>query len=101
MAGLAPAGKRRMRRLAAPAAALGLLSCALAAAGPASAASTVAGQPAATAPGGPGAMSFFDLARKDCLGTARNTGSKAWYTVAGGVRRSQPARLRARAEHHL
>ncbi len=37
------------------------------------------------APGGPGAPSHFDLARKDCLGTARNTTSKVWYTVAGGV----------------
>ncbi len=39
----------------------------------------------ATAPGAPGALSHFDLARKDCLGTARNTASKVWYTVAGGV----------------
>jgi len=37
------------------------------------------------APGGPGALSHFDLARKDCLGTARNTESKVWYTVAGGT----------------
>jgi glucan 1,4-alpha-glucosidase len=37
------------------------------------------------APGGPGAMSHFDLARKDCVGTARNRTSKVWYTVAGGV----------------
>lgn len=37
------------------------------------------------APGGPGSTSHFDLARKDCLGTARNTTSKVWYTVAGGV----------------
>jgi glucoamylase len=35
--------------------------------------------------GAPGALSHFDLARKDCLGTARNTTSKVWYTVAGGV----------------
>ena len=34
---------------------------------------------------GPGAVSHFDLARKDCLGTARNTNSKVWFTVAGGV----------------
>jgi glucoamylase len=40
---------------------------------------------ASTAPGAPGAPSYFDLARKDCLGTAANTGSKVWYTVAGGV----------------
>jgi glucoamylase len=37
------------------------------------------------APDGPGAVSHFDLARKDCLGTAANTTSKVWYTVAGGV----------------
>jgi glucoamylase len=30
-------------------------------------------------------MSYFDLARKDCLGTAAGTRSKVWYTVAGGV----------------
>jgi glucan 1,4-alpha-glucosidase len=46
--------------------------------------------PAATAapspaPGAPGSLSHFDLARKDCLGTARNTSSKVWYTVANGV----------------
>src|ERR1700750_1209269 len=41
--------------------------------------------PAGSAPLGPGALSHFDLARKDCLGTARNTTSKVWYTVAGGV----------------
>jgi glucan 1,4-alpha-glucosidase len=34
---------------------------------------------------GPGAMSHFDLARKDCVGTARNTRSKVWFTVANGV----------------
>src|SRR5579872_2020897 len=37
------------------------------------------------APGGPGALSHFDLARKDCLGTARNTTSKVWFTIANGV----------------
>ena len=52
--------------------------------------SGAAAAPAAVAaPGsatdGPGALSHFDLARKDCLGTARNTTSKIWYTVAGGV----------------
>ena len=40
---------------------------------------------AAAAPDGPGALSHFDLARKDCVGTARNTASKVWYTVANGV----------------
>jgi glucan 1,4-alpha-glucosidase len=39
----------------------------------------------AAAPDGPGALSHFDLARKDCLGTARNRTSKVWYTVANGV----------------
>jgi glucoamylase len=34
---------------------------------------------------GPGALSHFDLARKDCLGTAQNTTSKVWFTVADGV----------------
>src|ERR1044072_9244610 len=41
---------------------------------------------AAAAPDpGPGALSHFGVARKDCLGTARNTASKAWFTVADGV----------------
>ena len=40
---------------------------------------------AGTAAGAPGALSHFDLARKDCLGTARNTTSKVWFTVADGV----------------
>ena len=56
-------------------------------------AATIAGGLATVAPGaeaspagdGPGALSHFDLARKDCVGTARNTTSKIWYTVAGGV----------------
>ncbi len=37
------------------------------------------------APGGPGATSYLDEARKDCFGTARNTNSKVWFTVADGV----------------
>jgi glucan 1,4-alpha-glucosidase len=40
---------------------------------------------AADPQGAPGALSHFDLARKDCFGTARNTTSKVWYTVARGV----------------
>ncbi|HLW00522.1 MAG TPA: glucodextranase DOMON-like domain-containing protein [Ktedonobacterales bacterium] len=44
-----------------------------------------AASPASTALDGPGALSHFDLARKDCLGTARNTSSKVWFTVANGV----------------
>ncbi|MGH3720474.1 MAG: glycoside hydrolase family 15 protein [Pseudonocardiaceae bacterium] len=39
----------------------------------------------APAPGAPGVRSHFDLARKDCVGTAENTTSKVWYTVADGV----------------
>ncbi|MBV9604551.1 MAG: hypothetical protein JO027_05570, partial [Solirubrobacterales bacterium] len=38
--------------------------------------------PSSTAPG---SESYFDLARKDCVGTARNTSSKVWFTVADGV----------------
>src|SRR5258708_19085030 len=44
-----------------------------------------AAPPPTVAPGAPGAASFFDLARKDCVGTARNTTSKVWFTVADGV----------------
>ncbi len=47
-----------------------------------------AGTPAPVGPpaaDGPGSMSHFGLARKDCLGTARNSTSKVWFTVAGGV----------------
>src|SRR3954453_16248163 len=40
---------------------------------------------AAQAPGAPGDMSHFDLARKDCVGTAAGRSSKVWYTVAVGV----------------
>jgi glucoamylase len=40
---------------------------------------------AAPATDGPGAMSHFALARKDCAGTAQNTRSKVWFTVADGV----------------
>jgi hypothetical protein len=40
---------------------------------------------AAPAPDGPGAMSHFALARKDCVGTALTNRSKVWFTVADGV----------------
>ena len=40
---------------------------------------------AAPATDGPGAMSHFALARKDCVGTALNDRSKVWFTVADGV----------------
>ncbi|WP_043716120.1 glucodextranase DOMON-like domain-containing protein [Kutzneria sp. 744] len=36
-------------------------------------------------PGAPGVTAYFDTGRKDCLGTARNSRSKVWYTVADGV----------------
>ena len=41
--------------------------------------------PASSAPGGPGSQSYLDSSRKDCFGTAADTSSKAWFTVAGGV----------------
>src|SRR5919204_4569467 len=73
-----------LRRLAAG---LGLLAAlavvVLAVSGAASARRAVV--PSGSAPGAPGSLSHFDLARKDCLGTARNTTSKVWFTVAGGV----------------
>ncbi len=47
--------------------------------------SSFAASQASPAPNGPGALSYFDLARKDCLGTARNTTSKVWFTLANGV----------------
>jgi hypothetical protein len=40
---------------------------------------------AAPATDGPGAMSHFALARKDCVGTALTDRSKVWFTVADGV----------------
>ncbi len=70
--------RRRSTGLAARAAALFLGFVVVAAAGAGAAAAGVA-------PGGPGAPSYFDLARKDCLGTAAGTRSKVWFTVADGV----------------
>jgi glucan 1,4-alpha-glucosidase len=43
------------------------------------------GRPGAQAAGAPGAESYYDEARKDCVGTAADTASKVWYTVAGGT----------------
>src|SRR6202451_2623806 len=48
-------------------------------------AGTASATQASAAPGPPGAASYYDLARKDCVGTAADRGSKVWYTVAGGV----------------
>ncbi len=71
-------GRRRLAGLA--------LACALLAV-PASAGATSrpAPPPTGAAADGPGALSHFDLARKDCVGTARNRTSKVWFTVADGV----------------
>jgi glucoamylase len=52
---------------------------------PATAAAQDQTDPVGAAPDGPGALSHFDLARKDCVGTARNRRSKVWFTVADGV----------------
>ncbi len=69
-----------MRRRVGPVVLAAVLAFSVLGAIPATATST---PPAA--PAGPGSVSHFDLARKDCLGTARNTTSKIWYTVADGV----------------
>jgi len=72
--------RRRFFSLAASAAVVAGLAVA------APAATAVSSATAATvAPDAPGAASYFDLARKDCVGTAAGTGSKVWYTVADGV----------------
>ena len=66
-----------------------MLPLAAAGAGAATAGTSAVGRAQAgtggVAPGAPGSMSYFDLARKDCVGTATGTASKVWYTVAGGV----------------
>jgi glucoamylase len=62
-----------------------VLAAGLAVAVPAAAVTPADAVVAAAAPGAPGAQSYFDLARKDCLGTAAGRGSKVLYTVAGGV----------------
>jgi glucan 1,4-alpha-glucosidase len=64
-----------------PFAVVALLVAALAA----TAVPSQAAPPTGAAADGPGALSHFDLARKDCVGTARNRQSKVWYTVADGV----------------
>ena len=90
-------GRRRLARiLAALATAGAMLPLAAASAGAATDARASASAGTATttsartsaasvAPGSPGTMSYFDLARKDCVGTATGTASKVWYTVADGV----------------
>ena len=65
------------------------ITAGLAVATPAAVAATTAGGTAATAAGAPGAPSYFDLARKDCVGTAAAQGSKVWYTGLEQQRNSQ------------
>lgn len=76
---------RRRLRPVAFLAALPLLAPAVTGASPALAQSRPIALPTGTAAGAPGALSHFDLARKDCVGTARTTTSKVWFTVANGV----------------
>src|SRR6202000_2646171 len=83
--GLAMIRGRRIFTLAASAAVVTGLAVAVPAAAPDRAAAAVSAVSATVAPGAPGASSYFDLARKDCVGTAAGTGSKVWFTVADGV----------------
>ena len=77
-------GRRRFVRILATLATAGAM-LPLAAASAGAATTTAAAGADSVATGGPGTMSYFDLARKDCVGTATGTASKVWYTVAGGV----------------
>jgi glucoamylase len=65
--------------------AVAVVASSLALAAPRAQGAGLAAAPGGAAPGGPGAQSYMGTARKDCFGTAANTGSKAWYTVADGV----------------
>jgi len=65
--------------------AVAVVASSLALAAPQARGAGLAAAPGGAAPGGPGAQSYMGTARKDCFGTAANTGSKAWYTVADGV----------------
>ncbi len=47
--------------------------------------SLTVGSPGQEAAGAPGAASYYDEARKDCVGTAADPASKTWYTVADGT----------------
>src|SRR5260370_34765222 len=77
-------GMVRSHRFTALLAGATLVVAGLVASVPAQARTTAAAQ-ASAAPGAPGAASYFDLARKDCVGTAAGRGSTVWYTVAGRV----------------
>src|SRR4051794_5737961 len=72
---------RRTRRAGAIMGAMGVVLALLVA----TPAVTSAAPPPGVAPGAPGSLSHFDLARKDCVGTARNDSSRVWFTVADGV----------------
>ncbi|HEX5823029.1 MAG TPA: glucodextranase DOMON-like domain-containing protein [Candidatus Limnocylindrales bacterium] len=74
-----PASRRPTARLRLLTAAVG---GAIALSGTIAPSAALAAGPAAD---GPGALSHFGLARKDCFGTARNRTSKVWYTVADGI----------------
>ena len=76
--------RRRLRRVAFLAA-VPLLAAGVTGAAPAQARNRPLAVPTGMAAGAPGALSHFDLARKDCVGTARTTTSKVWFTVANGV----------------
>src|SRR6201996_6940996 len=65
--------------------AVAVVASSLALAAPQAQGAGLAAAPGGAAPDGPGAQSYMGTARKDCFGTAANTGSKAWYTVADGV----------------
>ncbi len=78
---------RRIVSRLALSASVAITACAALGGGSAAAASAKTAQapPTALAPGSPGSESYFDLARKDCVGTAMNDSSKVWFTVADGV----------------
>jgi glucoamylase len=76
----------KARLLSVPAILAAVVVIILVSAGGAASAATprMAGTPAPSRTA-PGSESYFDLARKDCVGTARNTSSKVWFTIADGV----------------
>ena len=79
------AGVTRLRSVVTSLAAFAVVVAPMRPGGRAGRAGAGAGCSGRSGAGGPGALSHFDLARKDCVGTARNGTSKVWYTVADGV----------------
>ena len=67
-----------------------LLAGAVVAAASLCCASAASAAPTGAAPDGPGAMSHFDLARKDCVGTARNRTSDSPRRRLVCLRRASP-----------